>query len=119
MSQSRRTQALGSAFKVALGVAVVAMLVLLTVLMVRAEDERELLVAQGNLMIACTTPPGERVPPELDPPADDCYLRSQARTADAVARIGDLSVLAAACGAAHPADVPATRRCVEEALDGR
>lgn len=72
--------------------------------------------AQRELLIECTTPPEERVPPLRHAGASDCYVRSQARTGEVVGQVGDISVIAAACGAANPGDIPATRECVEEGL---
>lgn len=106
---SRRTLRLRAAFYVLLGGAVVTMLVLLTI-------DAQIALRQRALLIECTTAPADRVPP-ADPSPADCYLRGEARTAAAVSQIGDLSIVAAACGAAHPGDVPATRACVERAIE--
>lgn len=82
------------------------------------EAARNSIAAQTSLLIECTTPPAERMPPLTaeEAGAADCYVRANAQTGQAVATIGEVTVAAAACGAAHPADVPATRRCVDAAL---
>ncbi len=91
----------------------------------RAEEQRANSRQVLSLLAECTTPPEARrpVPKDVDRTApglqvspSDCYARSNARTASAIGQLSDISVIAAACGAANPGDVPATRRCVEEAL---
>ena len=84
----------------------------------RAEEQRANSRAVLQILAECTTPPSERKPPvKVKDPQDDCFTRNQARTGQAVGQIGDLSILAAACGAANPGDVPATRECVENAME--
>ena len=61
-------------------------------------------VKTANQIESCTTP--GRV----------CYERSQSQTRDAVSSINEVAVVAAACGAAHPGDVKATRVCVDAGL---
>jgi hypothetical protein len=72
--------------------------------------------ANGTLLVECTTSPDERHPPVLQPKEDDCYLRSRNETGTVVTQINKVSIVAAACGSAHPGDVAATQRCVEEGL---
>jgi len=73
-----------------------------------------------TLLVECVTPPGLRTPPEDHPRPDDCYVRSQTQQGDVIgepkAGINTVSVAAAACGAAHPGDVPATLRCTRKAV---
>jgi hypothetical protein len=70
-----------------------------------------------SLLVECTIPPSERTPPvEVRESSRDCFTRNQERLARSVGQISDISVVAAACGAANPGDVKATRQCVEEAL---
>ena len=114
---SRRTQNLRAAFQVLLVGAVVAMLVLLSYDAWQGARQREAIETNTALLVECTTDPAERKPAADKPGEDDCYVRSQNRTARAVEQIGDISVIAAACGAAHPGDIPATRKCVERALN--
>lgn len=84
----------------------------------QAEEQRSNSRAVLQILAECTTPPEERKPPvEVTNADSDCYTRSLKRTGQAVGQIGDLSILAAACGAAHPGDVSATRACVEHAMD--
>lgn len=86
----------------------------------QAEEQRANSRAVLQILAECTTPPSERRPPvKVTDPADDCYTRNVARTGQVVGQIGDLSILAAACGAANPGDVPATRQCVETAMEDR
>lgn len=114
-----RTRALGAAFRALLGAAVVAMLVLLCYDAWLGHRQRDAIEANTALLVECTTDPAERKPATTKPGEDDCFVRGRNRTAEAVSQIGDLSVIAAACGAAHPGDIPATRACVERALDDR
>ena len=83
-----------------------------------AAKSRQVIQAQTRLLVECTTPPEERTPPlaAAEAGSDDCYVRSSSRTAQAVDSIGSVVVVAAACGAEHPGDVPATRACVTKAL---
>lgn len=116
---SPRTRALGAAFRVLLSGAVLAMLLLLVHGAMRAEQQRADLKRVLGVLVECTTDPAERKDAKVRPGEDDCYIRQQNRTAAAVGQIGDLSVIAAACGAANPGDIPATRACVEKALRDR
>ena len=86
----------------------------------RAEEQRATGRQILNLVVECVIPPADRTPPaKVADPNNDCYTRGADRTGQAVSQIGDLSILAAACGAAHPGDVPATRDCVENAMENR
>lgn len=86
-----------------LAIAAVVAIIVLTVLGVvwvsleKAEEQRQLIVS-------CTTPSGE------------CFKRNNARTNEVVGSINDVSIAAAACGAAHPGDVKATESCVRLTL---
>jgi hypothetical protein len=75
---------------------------------------------QRQLLIDCTTAPALRDPPVLHPKPTDCYLRQQSSAAALVGQpsgpINTVAVAAAACGAAHPGDVAATRICVLRSL---
>jgi hypothetical protein len=106
-------------FAVAIAYGLLAVLVVLVgaclVYLVQGEQDGS---ATRSLLVECVIPPEEREPP-ADEVKGDCYVRSQARTGQAVGQISDLSILAAACGAAHPGDVPATRECVEKAMEDR
>lgn len=84
--------------------------------LVVGHQDRQVLKASAALLVECTTDPAERKDAKTRPGEDDCFIRAQNRTAAAVSQIGDISVVAAACGAANPGDVLETRRCVEEAL---
>jgi hypothetical protein len=84
-----------------------------------ADRQRAELVALNELVVECVTPPEKRFPPVDKPKPSDCYTRNNARTGEVVGQIGNLSIIAASCGAAHPGDVPATRRCTEKVLSGR
>lgn len=87
-------------------------------------ETRKLIVKQNRVMIAtsdliaeCAIPPEERKPPVLPASEDnDCYERSLRQQGEAVDTISSVSIVAAACGAANPGDVPATRMCVERTL---
>ena len=106
-------------------VAIIASLVFLVDIASKGEDQRELIVNQNervialsNLLTECTTPPEERHPPvKLGPRVDDCYLRTARQAAAQVGEIGNLSTIAAACGAANPGDIPKTRECVDTAIE--
>jgi hypothetical protein len=99
---SQRTLRLRAAFYVCLGGAVVAMLVLLVAIALSNQ-------ANGDQVRDCTTPGGE------------CFEQAAKRQAqvigEPVAPINNVAVVAAACGAAHPGDIAATRACVEEGLN--
>lgn len=106
--------------------AVVAALVMMSVAVLlllgnstEAKKQRETQAATLRVLVECTTPPALRNPPEKHVKPDDCFVRQQAATADFAAANGPLSPLlgaAAACGAAHPGDIPATRACVLKGL---
>lgn len=82
-----------------------------------AAQSRAEIKAITKHLLECNVPPEERnETASVKPGEDDCYVRNANRTARAVGEISDISVVAAACGAANPGDVPATRLCVEEAL---
>jgi len=106
-------------------VAIVAALIFLVNLGGNGEQQRKQLLNQGRqitnlstLLAECTIPPEERTPPvELKVGARDCYQRSIDARAQDVGLIGDISVIAAACGAANPGDIPATRLCVKAIVD--
>ena len=71
-------------------------------------DSRAILRA----LVECTTPPEERHPPvKITDPSNDCYARSLRQQGKAVTDLSQYSIVAAACGAAHPGDTPATYRC--------
>lgn len=85
----------------------------------RAQRQKQIEVAQ--LLVECTTPPGDRKPPvKVTDEQADCYTRNLERQAqvlgDPAAPINDVSIIAAACGAAHPGDITATRACVLRGL---
>jgi hypothetical protein len=79
----------------------------------------------ARLLVECTTSPELREPPERTDTVSprDCYLRQQANTAsvvgDPAGPINTVAVAAAACGAAHPGDVPATLQCTRAAVHAR
>jgi len=106
-------------------VAIVASLVFLVNLVSDSEQQRDLIVEQNEqviglseLLTECTTPPEERHPPvQLGPRVDDCFLRTERQQAESVGEIGNLSTIAAACGAANPGDIPKTRECVDRAIE--
>ena len=121
---SPRTRALGAAAKVFAVGAMLALLILTSLAVFRLERlerasavEQTLIADAAELLIECTTSPGDRTPPVYSASPTDCYLRGELRTAAAVARVKELTVIASACGAANPGDVPATRQCVEKALN--
>lgn len=90
-------------------------LLLLNSAQARAQRSRQLALAR--LLVECTTPPADRKPPVVvKDPGSDCYTRALREQGKAVSTIGDLSIVAATCGAAHPGDIPATRTCVERGL---
>lgn len=85
-----------------------------------AKADNDLGAKTRGLLVECVIPPEERIPP-LEHPADtDCFTRSQQRLADGIKQIATnnraISVVAAACGAAHPGDIPGTEACVDKAL---
>ena len=83
----------------------------------RAAQDRAAIRKVVERIDECTTPPQERVPPvKVSSAANDCYVRSLRQQGQAVSTISGVSIVAAACGAAHPGDVPGTRACVEKGL---
>lgn len=88
----------------------------------KARQQRAAQLAQGRLLVECTTRPDLRKPPiPLDEvPPGDCYARQQLAQGDLLGKpegpLKPYIAAAAACGAAHPGDYGATRRCVVAAL---
>lgn len=86
----------------------------------KATQQRADVARQARLLVECTTPPRLRKPPERHVPATDCYARQQTARAsllgDPPGPINTVVVAAAACGAAHPGNIKATRSCVKAAL---
>jgi len=85
----------------------------------RAAKDRRVAAASLRLLVECTTAPAQRIPPERHVPADDCYLRQQKAAGAFTDPTGPLAALvaaAAACGSAHPGDIPATRGCIVKGL---
>lgn len=121
---SHRTRALGAAAKAFAGGAMVVLIIVTSLSVFRLEHlekvaakERDLIADQTSLIIECTTAPQERTPPVYSANPKDCFVRGEVRRSDTVRRIGDLSAIAAACGAATPGNIPATRQCVEKAIN--
>jgi hypothetical protein len=114
---SPRTRAVGAAFKATVAVGLLLILVGMIRSDLRAQEQRDDIERVLGVLVECTTDPAERKQATAKVGEDDCFVRAQNRTADAIGQIGDLSVVAAACGAANPGNVPGTRKCVEEALD--
>lgn len=96
----------------------------------QAQQAREALLSQSELLVECTTRPDLRKPPAKDVSpkvpglqvgADDCYSRQQTAQGDIVGEpegpLNTVAVAAAACGAAHPGDFAATFKCTTEALE--
>lgn len=84
--------------------------------LIQIRDIAEYNQRNTNLLIECNTPPGDRNPPiTIDPTkkTTDCYTRYQQN----IVTINDISVAAAACGAANPGNVPATRNCVTKVIE--
>jgi hypothetical protein len=72
-----------------------------------------------RLLVECTTAPSLRNPPEKNVPDSDCYTRQQQASASFTAPDGPFASLiaaAAACGSAHPNNIPRTRECIVDAL---
>ncbi len=80
----------------------VGVLMVVSVILLLAGNEES--KNQRELIISCTTPSGA------------CYKESQSRTGEVVGSINEVSIAAAACGAAHPGDVEATEACVRKTL---
>ncbi len=94
-----------------------AALTLLLLSTVRADEDRATIKAQSALLLECTTPPEERIPPvKITDPKNDCYARGLQQQGQAVSNITVSSVVAAACGAANPGDVPKTKACFEREI---
>lgn len=139
---SRRTlrlRALAVAFG---GAAVVAMLVLGVVTVQQIQTSNDRLLAGAHTarvqradgirltqqvkalaihLTECTTRPDLRKPPAdiKDLPKDDCYVQQQSGAADFASprsAFGQLVIMAAACGAANPGNIPATQACVVKAV---
>ena len=73
--------------------------------------------ATRDLLVECVIAPEEREPPVVvKDPERDCYTRGINRQGNAIQSLSSVSIVAAACGAAHPGDVVATRACVEKEL---
>jgi hypothetical protein len=73
-----------------------------------------------KLLVECTTPPELRRPPvvvEQKDPALDCYLRTKQNTNKVIDNVKEISIAAAACGAAYPGDVTKTQACVNRTLN--
>lgn len=81
--------------------ALLATVILGTVLLVRLSDVAEVNKANGEIVKDCTTPGGE------------CFERGQRATGDAVGSINKVTILVARCQAAGRADLEA---CVGEGL---
>ena len=86
-----------------------------TVLLQNAEQDRADIEQVVRLLVECTTDPRDRKPPEASTP-QDCFVRGTTRTGDAVQTLNQVTIAAAACGADHPGNVPATKRCVRQTL---
>lgn len=120
---SPRTRAIGAAAKV-LGTGALAVLLFLTAQAVfqlrhledEAQVQRDGIEQVLGVLIECTTDPAERKTAAVKPGEDDCYVRQQKRLESLVGPLEDLSVIAAACGAANPGNIPSTRQCVEKAI---
>lgn len=104
---------------VTVAVLVVVMLASLLQLEEKADAERRDLLKISAQIAECTTAPELRVPPEPKPTQADCYVQARARSVQLAEAINRVTIAAAACGARHPGDVPATRQCTERALKRR
>lgn len=101
-------------------IAVLVALALLIWLAFIGQHDRIVIKRLVARVTECTTPPEERVPPVLvNDPKNDCYARALRQQGQAVSTISSVSVIAAACGAANPGDVPSTKACVEKELKRR
>ena len=94
--------------------ALMALTVILVLVVLVIQNQQ--LDAQSRILVECTTPPEARTPPNTHPSPNDCYTLSKQRTDQFIGSISEVSIAAAACGAAHPGDIPATRRCVEDTI---
>ncbi len=110
---SPRTRAVGAAFKVVAAAAVALALVLLVRGDMRAQEQRDNIRNVLDVLVECTTDPAERKDATTKPGEDDCFVRAQNRTADAIGQIGDLTIIAA-CGAELRGDAEAIRQCVTD-----
>lgn len=90
-------------------------------------EARRILLAQGRLLVECTTAPEQRHPPvrPKNLQADDCYVRQQAHTKELIAGlIADnrqitraAAAAAAVCIKADPSDTPSeVEACVRRRL---
>ena len=86
-----------------------------TVLLQNADQDRADIERVVRLLVECTTDPRDRKPPEQAKPGD-CFVRGTTRTGTAVQTLNQVTIAAAACGAEHPGNVPATERCVRRTL---
>lgn len=86
----------------------------------KAIQQRAEVTRQTRLIIECTTPPRLRKPPEHHVSPTDCYARQKAARGSLVGTLREalatVTPVSAACGAAHPGNIEATRSCVESAL---
>jgi hypothetical protein len=76
--------------------------------------------SNGNLLVQCTTPPEQRVPPVKITPENrnkDCYARAQQRILDGDSANQAVIIAAAACGSAHPGNPVETERCMKSAIE--
>jgi hypothetical protein len=112
---SHRTQALGAAFKVLIGGLAVALLIVVTVIAVQVRS-----TVQNTRAAQLSAHASQRRILDCTSPAGKCFQRAAKRQAaiigDPPAPINNVAIIAAACGAAHPGDIPATRACVEKGL---
>jgi hypothetical protein len=106
---SPRTRAVGAAFRLMLGAAVIAMLGLLVVNSVTARDARAKQAAPTALIKSCVDPDGQ------------CFQEAAQRQADLIgdppAPINNVVILAAACADRDGVDTESQiRECVLEGL---
>lgn len=119
LSKQRRFQMLATVL-----ITLVCVLLGLAMYILYLQNEKLTDLARANrsnsaLLVECTTPPELRHPPVVVKPGKtgaDCYLRSRQETGKVVKSIRDISVAAAACGAAHPGDIDETEACVNRTL---
>jgi hypothetical protein len=97
----------------------VALVVGMTYVLVAVYESNHAAEEARTLLVECVIPPEEREPP-AEPQRNDCWTRSQTSTSDLVGEpvgpINTVAVIAAACGAEYPGNIPATTRCVEDEL---
>ena len=95
------------------GLAAMALVINMASLYFLVQNARDGAATRG-LLIECTIAPDERQPPVVvKDPDRDCYSRGISRQGSAIQSLSSVSIVAAACGAAHPGDVVATRKCVD------